>query len=274
MGLQLEIKKGAATGNGVAYDSRLELGARGPSTNADFFLTLRIWFERVSGMDHIKDANGKYHEIMDWDEKDPENPTQVSFADWKTKACQRAAAAWDQKLWLRTPDDYAAIDWPEPGPRANARPNLHCRLECSAATAVGQAHAIVKAVRLRPVASMGYTDNFRSDSGLWDLRDAEEQGPQKRLTAAHEVGHLLGLPHVGAFSPDCIAAGNSNADPCYLDGASPDNIMGKGMTITGINAWPWVSRIAEHTQGATKPADWRAWNARWVPRVVNGGKVQ
>jgi len=62
------------------------------------------------------------------------------------------------------------------------------------------------------------------------------------VTAAHEVGHLMGFDHIGMNEPGCqydptghilFMSNRGNADACYMEhGTWSDNIMGCGMTIS------------------------------------------
>jgi hypothetical protein len=84
----------------------------------------------------------------------------------------------------------------------------------------------------------------------------------------HEVGHFLGLPHIGVIRslPRCAMAmmlgqninqslisspykGGDNSAVCYGEGSTADaiqNIMGGGMRFTAEDAAPWVDRLPEH----------------------------
>ena len=92
---------------------------------------------------------------------------------------------------------------------------------------------------------------------------------------AHEIGHALGLPHVGLMTAgsSCyrdmeggtldkilhtlgLTGYDGNRDSCYKGESAADaqNVMGMGSTISLQNVNPWWLRIAQHTH--TKPGDW------------------
>jgi hypothetical protein len=95
---------------------------------------------------------------------------------------------------------------------------------------------------------------------------------------AHEIGHLIGLGHIGTIlkTPLCVAAmelngigkdshpnmkGGRNSFNCYGHGqgiAVAGNIMGAGEDFTVENALPWVwsMLILRGRSGAGEP--WRA----------------
>lgn len=101
---------------------------------------------------------------------------------------------------------------------------------------------------------------------------------------AHEIGHALGLPHIGVMisGSTCnreveggkvdrflralsLKGYDANLNSCYR-GESPadtQNVMGQGSTISVQNLDPWRIRIAQHTH--TKIGDWAAVADRWTP---------
>ena len=78
-----------------------------------------------------------------------------------------------------------------------------------------------------------------------------------QITVCHEVGHLLGMPHVGEWkkSTKCMAElakdpnNGGNKRPCYEGNDTYDrlNIMGLGMNLAYWNAAPWTHRVSAHT---------------------------
>ncbi|WP_346237428.1 hypothetical protein ABDK00_018515 [Niabella insulamsoli] len=85
---------------------------------------------------------------------------------------------------------------------------------------------------------------LRSDSANIDSGDIYGE-----YMVAHEVGHRLGLPHIGVETDyiPCVEAGSwfdpydSNARACYHSDSIEltQNIMGSGTTVDWRNAVPW-----------------------------------
>ena len=80
-----------------------------------------------------------------------------------------------------------------------------------------------------------------------------------QIAAAHEVGHLIGLPHPNPSDPLCL--GPPGDTICY--GSTPlqrSDIMGWGSVVNPSDATPWLNAIEMHT-GHAKDKGWVAKHA-------------
>jgi hypothetical protein len=255
-----------------SFDSYLLPPATGGDGNAELILCLRLRFVPATpGMVGRSSPDGAGHERGAWDVS--------SWADYKRRALESANRAWNGRLWLVTPPGYAELDYPA-GP-AQARPAVKCSLRVVEADTRGTAHARINVVRRNGAPAAG----FRPHLTLWDSGDVcpadlppgEAEGRATRgWMAPHGVGHLLGLPAVGARAADggrclaCAALGrqeDGDAAPASATGLA-HNVMGGGSVVQGINAAPWINRMVLHTEGNTSPQDWAAVVVKIGPRLL------
>lgn len=217
------------------------------------------------------DANGKGFWIRPW-----------SGAEWATfvRGAQAQAKMWNNRFWLKPPRDYTDLDVSYPSfPKQAYRPYIQCELEVDFDADEEEAHKTIKVANLNTSMIVGTKDSgtFRSHSLLYDSLDntpsvmsfRDNTGAIQAVshpTIAHEIGHALGLGHIGELlkTPLCqmaegmdkvidtpLTRGGTNSHYCYgwdhplQVGA---NVMGYGDQFTAENGQPWAWAIVTLTK--------------------------
>lgn len=229
----------------------------------DFTIILRLYMEQANPPAgkrtyQAPDHDGNLWPALRWD--------RASWRHFIERYQSLVLEVWDKAFVLIPPDRCTDFVYPDGGRRRN----LLCRLRVKMADSPDHVHAAIRVVRLA-TPSRSY---FRSDSSLYDSGDIERKriryAPEGTSflhnTPAHEVGHLLGLWHIGVGNPQCRAEGD---DACYGSNLTERmNIMGGGGMLELTQASLWLKRIREHVPSSNRDE----WKADWAsPDVMLRG---
>jgi len=228
----------------------------------------------------LPDANGRFFSTVPW--KPADWPNFVANA-------QSQANMWNNKFWLIPPPNFSAFDVKfGTFPNQAFRPNVRCELLVDFAPSK-KPHNEIKVANLNLQLLAGLPLNsrtFRSHYLLYDLLDQvpwvnptpAPGEPSTQQTIAHEIGHALGLDHIGILrrtrlcefamifednlkNGDWKLTGGSNSWFCYGHEqgiALSGNIMGGGDAFSIENARPWVWAANMMSQNNFGPSGWRA----------------
>jgi hypothetical protein len=211
--------------------------------------------------------------ILDADDK-PYWTLSWTAGDWQNfmNGVTAQAEMWNNKFWLVPPPTFTDYDQSIPSsfPNQVFRPNIRCALDVNF-NAAKDPHRTIDVANINMAMIPGGPSNagtFRSHALLYDALDAVPWAfpvgkgpgnPAKHYVIAHEIGHAIGLGHIGTIlkTPLCdfaIAAdtvgfhtsltqGGRNSFYCY--GLNQGmrvigNIMGAGEDFTVDDALPWI----------------------------------
>ena len=217
-----------------------------------------------------------------------------SATDWAQFVADAKAQAdmWNNKFWLAPSPSFTQFDRIFAHfPGQAYRPYIRCELDVDFSDAkasktidVANLNRVIMAAQGRPVGP----GEFRSHWMLFDSLDGvpwatpygkSPNAPKTHHVIAHELGHHLGLHHIGAIrkTPVCVfvqelkakgidhlfgpnAQGGRNSLLCYGFGQAldvVDNIMGVGDKFTIDNASPWLWAIGSMRRHPYDMGLWR-----------------
>ncbi|MBK7589257.1 MAG: hypothetical protein IPI22_13470 [Bacteroidetes bacterium] len=229
-----------------------------------------LLLERVVGMH--PDYDGRIFMLENWDQRE-----WRGFCDF---FANESTAFWTNRFTLSsshaiTVGDQERTDsyWASGFDRRHSQPpvtTINCKFLLELTTNPAFAH---KTISVYKVSQLETTSVFRSDDAHYTSGDLESQyrtivDPNPALcgqfssqrTFIHEVGHAIGLPHVGisARIPGCTQNDNGTKI-CYGNTLETSlNVMGRGEELSWREALPWRTAIAEMTH--TSPDSWHVQN--------------
>ncbi len=260
MALTRRLNNFTNTQNGVSgtFDVDLNIPAGGRagdmSSNASLIITLKIFLRQKNNGDGRPDLTAPFS-YGTW-------PAD----QWETFRTRFTSGAnfWDSKFWLVLSQDkvssaeYSTIEKElavlENAPSRETlqqkyvyRRNIRCRFNLQIVSTEGAAHKILDCLYIVDGSNQPTTDLYihRSDAATIDVGDVHERGGFNCIS--HEVGHMLGLPHIGVVTEHapCIAvlstSDGPNSDVCYNgdNKTYTNNVMGRGSLLTYLQSLPW-----------------------------------
>jgi hypothetical protein len=295
------------------FDSYLTKNA-GRNENLRLKIVLRVWLKpdlptwemdtvtrQIAWVRHkiLLDRNRRYGGRYDHNKNTEYRFPTMSWApvEWQVfvGAFVQRASVWNRKFCLVPPPYFNLFDFKNG--QYTLRPNIACEFELAVVGEKGHPHQMVEVINLY------HSDHaFRSDAGHMTSHDRGmernssvdpaglQHNDSNQSTVAHEVGHLLGLPHIGQskdlancqlaillgeqLEQEVIPAiwkGGFGARVCYGDRSSAsdaNNIMGMGDQFGPENAEPWRSRMVNHMRVPADLRDWRMEIGEVRPQLV------
>jgi len=209
---------------------------------------------------------------------------------------------WDGNFWLVMPDDFDATEWLPAlhrsvddvasrhsatiSPHMVLRPAIDCRFSLQLVGEPSGAHTIIDVYNIvRNMTSVpgveGATYPFRAharayDAGVLESHDhagtdasTGEPVTSSQRTFIHELGHSIGLEHVGVNMQidGCVNTDDHNSVICYGNTfQTRQNVMGAGESLSWHEALPW--RVAMEVLTGVNRHSWQVNQSHVGPQSV------
>jgi hypothetical protein len=238
-------------------DSELDVTKMSPGANAELILKLRVFLDQDVGGTTVTDGRGLTWTAKPW--------TPGDWMRFKQSFQSQGHRAWDRRFWLRTPFGYRPLE------TDGYRHHINCRFQLDVVASAAAASRVVKVIQLGRTSNPGGFSSWGSQEGghltnfdTMRLPYLENGRFYTQRTLEHELGHMLGLDHIGTVSGvSSCTPDNQAAEACYC--ANPNDcgdMMGMGHRVSVKDAVPWLNRIEQHTQTSSL-----AWELSTKPLV-------
>ena len=257
------------TRNFPEFDASLAVSMCDRYNNAELTLTMRIHFEQnnpASGaatgvFRDYNSATGTQRDIVSWD--------PGAWAVWKSTFINQAQTFWTDRIWLC--NDGRSMGFSDGG--AEYFPNIWCRFRLVEAPRASAHHSVL-------ITRLAAHEPFAgSNTAFFDSNDiksvskrylADGTSTTSQRASVHEIGHLLGLPHINDGKGKCVG-GNINHSSCYgVTDTELLSVMGAGEELRISDAEPWrrAARALAPVQPPLLPSTWEAKLRRHYPRTA------
>jgi len=241
------------------YDTWLYCRQANNQRNADLYIVVRAHLTQYNppgGTGMFSDQWNTNVPVVNW-------PADA-WNNFRRRFKPRLEEAFANTLWL-VPSCFWGYDFFN---GSTFRPNVKCNLRIDMVDSASQAQMRVVCPYPAPGSwirpSMATSGGTISASHLTD--ESTQCGPVQSR-APHELGHYLGLRHVGANAPGCVTGGEMI---CYCPTPSDaGDLLGAGNSVRPWHAEPWLRRIVHHLPDLQRFPRWRVTQQR--PSPVNLG---
>jgi len=236
------IRGGPKQSTGGKWDATLDEYVRNGHNNADLTIYIRVFFSKIDPALRT----GVYGDADDT----LTHPSKRKIQRWAPHEFERythqlvsgARRFWNGVFWLQTPQIYDGLNWPDSRP--THRCNLYCRFELEQVFSESNGHYTIAVVRAQD------GETFRSHSRLYSQFDIRSEqliphSTMKFWTHFHEVGHLLGLGHIGHIHHNVHSNNTPSAYGVTLQEMS--DVMGRGSARHAWHALPWQEAAESFT---------------------------